>query len=137
MPSLDEGQTPKERAIERIAQEIARAEYDRIPTSRQKLSQMVFAEFKIPLPDAANLVDEYCDEKAPGVPFFLQDELESPFLKIAAVVNSILGIGFLYYGAHQWRAQKPSWVLFVLGAVFIGLAGWSFFKILHKELASD
>ena len=138
MPGLDEGgQSPQERAIERIAFEINKAESDRVPTSRQKLSHMVFTEFGIPPADAANLVDEYCDDKAPGVPFYLQDEFESPFLKVSAIANSIFSIAALWYGAHQWKLQKVSWPWFMLGAFLFAVASWSWFKTLHKELASN
>ncbi len=137
MSSLDEAQTPQERAKARVAQEIARAEYDRVPTSRQKLSQLVAAEFKIPLPDATNLVDEYCDDQAPGVPYYLKDEFESPFLKVMAVVNSILGIFVLWRGANLWRLQKTSWPWFVVGAFLVGCAGYCWFKTIQQELAKN
>ena len=135
MPNIEETKSPQERAVERIAQEIAQAERDRVPTSRQKLSTLVATNFAIPPADAANLVDEYCDEHAPGVPVYLQDELESPFLKFMAVFNSILGIAALWWGAKVWHAGKPSWGWFILGAVFVGTAGFSWFKTVHREIA--
>jgi hypothetical protein len=138
MPILDEGQSPKDRAIERIAHEIAKAEYDRVPTSRQRLAQLVFAEFKIPVAEATKLVDEYCDEKAPGVPYYLKEEFESPFLKVMAVINSVLGIAFVWYGSTVWhRVSKGSWPYFVVGAIFVGLASYCWFKTIQKELAKN
>jgi len=130
-----EGQSPRDRAIERIAQEIAIAERDRVPTSRQKLSQLVTLNLAIAPAEASKIVDEYCDEKAPGVPQYLQAEFESPFLKVMAIVNSILGMASLWYGAHLWRLQKVSWHWFVLGAIFVGAAGYSWFKTIQQEIA--
>lgn len=135
MPDLEEGQSPKEQAVERIAQEIGKAEMDRLPMSRQKLVHLVFAEFKIPMPEATLIVDEYCDENAPAVPFYLKDEFEFPFLKLMAVVNSLLGVGFVYWGSHVWRMQRPSWPWFVFGAFFVACAGYSWFKTIQQELA--
>jgi len=135
MPSLDEGQSPRDRALERIAHEINKAEYDRIPTSRQKLSQLIVAEFKFPPAEAADMVDEYCDEKAPAVPQYLSDEFESPFLKVMAVVNSVLAIASIWYGANRWHQQKTSWFWFVFGAFLVACAGYCWFKTVQKELA--
>jgi hypothetical protein len=135
MPSLEEGQTPKDRAVERVAQEIAIAERDRIPTSRQMLTQLVTTNFGIPQADAANLVDEYCDENAPGVPVYLQDELESPFLKVMAVLNSVLGIAALWNGSRIWHMQGKSWPWFIFGAIFVGAAGYAWFKTIQREIA--
>lgn len=135
MPSLEETQSPQERAIELIANEIARAESDRIPTSRQKLSVLVTSKFGIPAADAANLVDEYCDDKAPGVPVYLQEEFEMPYLKVMAIVSSIAGVGVIYYGSRQWHLGKLSWPWFILGAVLVGTASYSWFKTIQQELA--
>jgi len=135
MPNLDEVQSPRERAIERIVQEIAQADRDRVPTSRQKLSQLVATAYAFPPAEAANLVDEYCDEHAPGVPVYLQDELESPFLKFMAVLNSILGIASLWWGSRLWHTGKPSAGWFVVGAILVGAAGYSWFKTVQREIA--
>jgi len=128
---------PKDKAIELIATEIAKADFDRIPTSRQKLGQLVSSKLTIPPAEAYKIVDEYCDDKAPGVPHYLQEEFAMPYLKVLAVVNSILGIVALWWGAHQWRATKPSWPWFVVAAVLIGFAGYSFVKIVQKETEKD
>ncbi len=135
MQSLEEAQSPRERAEQLIAGEIAKMNDDRIPTSRQKLSQLVFSTFGIPIAEATKLVDEYCDDKAPGVPYYLQEEFESPYLKVMAIFSSIGGIGVLWYGAAIWRAAKTSWPWFILGAVLVGTAGYCWFKTVQKEIA--
>ena len=137
MPSLEEAPSPRERALELIAGEVARADNERIPTSRQKLSQLVFSNCGIPISEATKLVDEYCEDKAPGVPFYLQEEFESPYLKVMAVVSSLAGIFVLWYGAKQWHIQKLSWPWFVLGAVLVGMASYSWFKTIQKEIAKN
>ena len=136
MPSLDEVQSPRDRAIDRVANEIAIAERDRVPTSRQKLSHLVATEFRLPPAEATTLVDEYCDDKAPGVPYYLKEEFESPFLKVMAVVNSILGIAVIWYGASVWhKGGKTTWPWFLLGAVLVACAGYCWFKTVQQELA--
>jgi hypothetical protein len=135
MPSLDEVQSPRDRAVGRIAQEIAIAERDRVPTSRQRLSQLIVAEFKLPPADAADLVDEYCDENAPGVPYYLKEEFENPFLKVMAIFNSILGIAVIWYGSTLWhKGGKTTWPWFVFGAILVACAGYCWFKTVQQEL---
>jgi|GEM_PF-1755530 len=133
MPNFDEGITPKDKALELIATEIARSEFDRVPTSRQKLGQLVSAKLPIPPAEAYKLVDEYCDEKAPGVPHYLQSEFAGPYLKVLAVVNSFLGIGCAWWAAHSWRLGKTSWPWFLLCAALVGSACYFFFQIIQKE----
>jgi len=137
MPNFDDGSTPRDKAVELIATEIAKADFDRIPTSRQKLGQLVSSKLTIPPAEAYKIVDEYCDDKAPGVPHYLQDEFNTPWLKILAVFNSIAGIGFLYWAAHSIKIGKPSWPYFLVAAAFVGLAGYSFFKVVQKETAAS
>ena len=133
MPNFDEGSTPRDKAIELIATEIAKADFDRIPTSRQRLGQQVTAKLGFPPGEAYRLVDEYCDDKAPGVPHYLQDEFATPYLKVLAVVNSILGIVSAYWAAHTWQSGKTSWPWFITTALLVGFAGYAFFKIVQKE----
>ena len=133
MPNFDDGTTPRDKAVELIATEIAKADFDRIPTSRQKLGQLVSTKFTIPPSEAYRIVDEYCDEKAPGVPHYLQDEFATPYLKVLAVVNSLLGIGTAWWAAHSWKAGKTSWPWFLLTAFLVGFAGYAFFKVVQRE----
>lgn len=135
MSSSEEERSPHELAVDRVAQLIAKSELDRVPTSRQKLSQQLVVELKLPMPDITKIVNEYCDENAPAVPFYLQAEFEFPYLKLMAVVNSILGVACVWYGATVWHRQQRSWPLFLLGAVFVALAGYSWFKTIQQELA--
>ncbi len=133
MPVFDDGSTLKDKAIEMIATEIAKADYDRIPTSRQKLGQLVSLNLAIPPAESYRIVDEYCDDKAPGVPHYLQDEFATPYLKVLAVANSIFGIGTAFWASHLWKTGKVSWPWFLLTAFLIGFAGYAFFKVVQKE----
>jgi len=135
MPSLEEAASPQDKALEFVEREIAKSNDDRVPTSRQKLSHLVFTSFGIPLAEATKLVDEYCDEKAPGVPYYLQEEFESPYLKVMAVVSSIAGIGVLWNGANLWHRQKSSAAWFIVGALLVGAAGYSWFKTIQQEIS--
>ncbi|MDR3689579.1 MAG: hypothetical protein P4L46_09390 [Fimbriimonas sp.] len=137
MPNFDAGSTPRDKAVELIATEIAKADFDRVPTSRQKLGQLVSVKLLIPPAEAYKIVDEYCDDKAPGVPHYLQEEFAMPYLKVLAVVNSILGIAALWWAAHSMKAGKPSWPWFIVAAVLVGFSGLSFFKVVQRETSQD
>ncbi len=136
MPSLDEGQSPREKALERIAQEIAKADQDRVPTSRQKLSQTLAAELKLPGSEANRLVDEYCDDKAPGVPFYLQDEFAKPYMKWSAIINSVLALIAAIYAANVMHNGRMSWPWFALAAVLLAFAGFSAIRAIQQHQAA-
>src|SRR5688500_10236048 len=70
-----------EDAISLIEGEICRADQERTPISRQTLAQLVNQKTGLPSADAVALVDEFCEERAPGVPYYLQEEFAIPYLK--------------------------------------------------------
>ena len=135
MPNFEEASTPRDKAIALISVEIARAENDRAPTSRQRLTQLVITTLHMPPRDATQIVDSYCDTDAPSVPHYLQEEFTNPYLWIMASINTILGIGCLLWAANRWQSRQPSGILFILAAVLILAACLAWFKTVQQRMA--
>ena len=123
-------------AITLIEREIYKAENERRPISRQMLADMVHASIGIPVGDAFTLVDQYCEEKAPGVPGYLAEEFAIPYLKVIAVLNVIIGVGALWYGIGVYQKGLAKWPWWVCsGTIFIGLGVLFWVQSLEKYAA--
>ncbi len=122
-------------ALSLLEREIRSADSDRRPISRQSLAELLRERTGIPNPDAVALVDEYCDEKAPGVPYYLQDEFAIPYLKVIAIINALIGGGVYWYGVTAFRAAEPGWPWFCLGTIIVGLGVLAWVKSLERFVA--
>ncbi len=119
-------------AISLIQQEVNDAESERRAISRQMLADMIHARVGIPHADAAVLVDQFCDERAPAVPHYLQEEFAIPYLKVVAVVNVLLGIGAFYWGIAVFQKTRDTpWPWLCFGTIFVGLGALAWVKSLE------
>jgi hypothetical protein len=122
-----------EDAISLIEREIARSERERFPISRQMLADIVHAETGVAASDAWSLVEEYCDERAPAVPGYLQEEFAIPYLKVIAVLNAIAAVAVYWVGVNVYRSTgKPLWPYLCVGTIIMGLGALSWVKSLER-----
>ena len=123
-----------EDAINVIERELVSAETDRRPISRQMLAESVHSETGMPASDAFALVEQYCEEKAPAVPGYLQEEFAIPYLKVIAVLNVIVGIVVFWLGVNAYRspAKTPMWPYLCIGTIFCGLGAFAWVTSLER-----
>jgi hypothetical protein len=114
-----------EDAITLIEREIARAESERTPISRQMLADLLHEQTAMPLSDALPLVEEFCESRAAWVPGYLQEEFAIPYLKVLAIINVIIAVVVLWVGVNAYRsAGKPMWPYLAIGTLICGLGAW-------------
>lgn len=120
--------------VELISKEISLARDERRPTSRQQLAEIVNDRTGMPVPEALTLVDTYCDEKEPAIPYYLQEEFAIPWLKAIAVLNVVIGVAAIWYGVKVLRTTppKPGWPWFSLGTIFCGLGVFAWVQSLER-----
>jgi hypothetical protein len=122
-----------EDAITLIEREIAKAEFDCRPISRQMLAESVHVQTGLSTADAFALVEQYCEEKAPAVPGYLQEEFAIPYLKVIAVINVIVGIVVFWMGVNAFRTKgAPMWPYLCVGTIFCGLGVFAWVKSLER-----
>jgi hypothetical protein len=119
-------------AITLIQREIAFAESERRPISRQTLADLVHSEAQTPLADAVRFVDEYCDENARWVPYYLQEEFAIPYLKVVAAFFVVLAFAALYWGIVVHRTGKPAYIYFCAGTLLIGAGAMAWVVSLER-----
>jgi hypothetical protein len=125
-------QHPKEDAISLVQREIARAEDDRKPISRQMLADIVQEQLGLPHADAFSIVDRYCEDNAPAVPGYLQEEFAIPYLKVIAIINVIVGLGIFWMGVLKWKQSNPIWPYLTVGTIFCGLGVFAWVQSLER-----
>ena len=119
-------------AITLIEREIIDSENERRPLSRQMLAELVNQRTGMPVADAFTLVDGYCDDKAPRIPHYLQEEFAIPYLKVIAAINIAITLGVYYWGIQVSRKGLPAWMYFTVGTLFLGLSALSWVKSLER-----
>lgn len=117
---------------ELISDEIARSRREATPTSRQALAELIHDRIGTPVHEALQIVDAYCEDKEPGIPYYLQEEIAIPYLKFVAALFIIAAIGFFWYGVGVWRMRQPAHVWFSLGTVIAGLGVFAWVQSLEK-----
>jgi len=120
--------------IEIISGEIQTARDQTRPTSRQELANIVHARTGMSVGEALEFVDSYCDENAPGVPGYLQEEFAIPYLKVLAVFFTAISLFICYHGVRLYQDRKPGWVWLCIGVVLFGLGALSWVKSIEREV---
>jgi hypothetical protein len=115
-----------------LQQEIDLAQQSFQPTSRRSLALKLVARTGVTFKDALDLVDEYCDEKAPAVPAYLASEFGVYWLKAVAVANVAIGIFLAWTGVKWFQAHAIAWPWFCGATVFCGLAALSWVKSIER-----
>ncbi len=123
---LDDAQTME--VIHIVEREIAQARAEDRVISREHLVQVVSQETKMQGKLFDYVVEQYCDQNAPGIPGFLRSDVESPFLRIATVVNVLLMLGSGIAGVVRFSRGEASWPFFVASVVFCGLSLLTFYN---------
>jgi hypothetical protein len=118
--------------VDIIQREIQKARDDRRPTSRQMLAEIINDRTGMPVSEALHIVDAYCENEEPAIPYYLQDEFAIPYLKFVAVIIALAGVGFFWYGVTQQRIGKPAYVWYSLGTVVVGLGVFAWVQSLEK-----
>jgi hypothetical protein len=118
--------------VDIIQDEIKKARDDRRPTSRQTLAEIVHERSGMPIAEALQLVDSYCETEEPAIPYYLQEEFAIPYLKFIAIMIVLGGIAFIWYGVTEQRKGRPAYVWYSLGTVVIGLGVFAWVQSLEK-----
>lgn len=118
--------------VDIIQREIQKARDDRRPTSRQMLAEIINERTGMPVSEALHVVDAYCENEEPAIPYYLQDEFAIPYLKFVAVIIALAGIGFFWYGVTLQRVGKPAYVWYSLGTIIMGLGVFAWVQSLEK-----
>src|SRR6185312_12332335 len=90
--------------------------------SRQALADLIHRGTGMPHSDAVRLVDRYCDEHAPSVPHYLQEEFAIPYMKVLAILVAVVSIAVFYYSVVVYRSGKPNHYWLVAGTLLLGVA---------------
>ena len=115
-----------------LQQEIENAQQAFQPTSRRALALKLVQRTGVTFKDALDLVDEYCDDKAPAVPAYLASEFVIYWLKAVAVLNVAIGIFLAWTGVRWFQAHAISWPWFCAATIFCGLAALSWVKSIER-----
>ena len=107
---------------ELLAQAIEKARTDLRPISRRMLALMLVQQKGLNFRDASDLVDLYCDEKAPAVPGYVSSEFGLYWLKVLAVAFAGVGLFCAYNGVRFFQTGKPAWGWFCAVTVLCGAA---------------
>lgn len=117
-----------------LAVEIANARSEARPISRLTLTRLLQSKFPINPHDAERFVDNYCDDKAPGVPTYLSSEFGVPYLKVVAFINVAVTIGMGITAAVMMRRGGTGFLLWLGGAVvFLGAAAFCYFQSVRPQ----
>lgn len=109
----------KEKFEQTLANEIANARHEARPVSRLSLTRLLQSELGVNPHDAERFVDRYCDEKEPAIPTYLSTEFGVPYLKVVAVLNVLLAIGFFVVTLKFQRPGLSVWPGIILGTLFL------------------
>ena len=121
--------------LERLmASEISDARNDARPISRLTLTKLLQSKYSLHPHEAERIVDEYCDEKAPGVPTYLSAEFGVPYLKIVGIVQLVLAAGFIITPIFFPRADLAFWPAVVLFLAFGGSGGYCLYRSLRPPV---
>ena len=124
--------TQSKDAAEILQEEIDAAQRELQPTSRRALALKLQTATGVAFKDAMDIVDAYCDEKAPAVPTYLASEFGIYWLKVVAVAFVALGIGAAWYGKQVWDAHGAPWPAFVATTILVGLGALSWVKSIER-----
>lgn len=104
--------------IQHVEVELAASRRENRIISRQDLSEYAAVRMGMQAKQVAYVVDHYCDQNAPGIPGFLNRQVETPVLKVAAIINLALGVVACVVGLVLANKGLLSWPGFAVGGVF-------------------
>lgn len=116
-----------------IQQEIEKAQKDLRPVSRQSLARTLSHERGLAFADALQVVDDYCDDKAPFTPDYLSKEFMLPYLKVLSLVIVGASLLIIAYATKLQLSHQTSWLWYVIGAVLFVFSGLGLLQILRTE----
>lgn len=122
-----------ELANEQIGKELEAARIRLQPVSRRRLVGIISRKFDLPYHDAEQIVEDYCEAKAPATPEYLGKEWFLPYVKLMALFLSVVGVIAVALGADRWHNHITSWPFFLLGAIAIYFGGVGLVKALQGE----
>ncbi|MBS1718731.1 MAG: hypothetical protein JSS72_13465 [Armatimonadetes bacterium] len=103
------------------------------PVSRHALSLLLADSQQLPRKEALAVVETYCDENAPMTPEYLGDEFLIPYLKISALVLSVVGVALIGLAtANLSNRVHPLWMYPSGGIMIIG-AAYAYVRSLRME----
>ncbi len=105
-----------------LASEIDKARAEARPISRLTLTKLLQSKYSLHAHGAERIVDEYCDEKAPGVPTYLSAEFGVPYLKIVGIVQLTLAVAFIVTPIFFPRADLAFWPAVII-FLALGISG--------------
>lgn len=126
---------PPEGELERfLFDEIQQAREENRPISRRELTLKLHQDKHLRPKEAFAVVEQYCDESAPMVPEYLSSEFAAPYLKVLAIVNSILGLAVMGYSATMMNVRgKPWWIWALAGVALLGSSAFFWGRSLLRE----
>ena len=104
--------------IQHVEVELAASRKENRIISRQDLSEYAAVRMGLQANQVAYVVDHYCEQHAPGIPGFLSRQVETPVLKVAALINLALGVVACLIGLVLANKGLASWPGFAFGGVF-------------------
>jgi hypothetical protein len=116
-----------------LATEIANARNEARPISRLTLTKLLQSKYSLHPHEAERIVDEYCDEKAPGVPTYLSAEFGVPYLKILGVFQMVLAAAFIITPIFFPRADLAFWPAVILFLAFGTSGGYCIFRSIRPQ----
>lgn len=111
-----------------LAIEIDKARGESRAISRLALTKILQSKYSMNAHEAERAVDEYCEEKAPGLPTYLSAEFGVPYLKIVGILQLTLALVFIVLPIFFPRADLAFWPAVGLTLAFGGSGAFCIYR---------
>ncbi len=118
--------------IQHVEIELAASRKESRIISRQTLAEYAGLRMGLTANQVSYVVEHYCNENAPGIPGFLSSQVETPVLKVAAMINLALGVVACLVGLFLANKSLPAWPAFALGGAFFLFGIIAYVKSLNQ-----
>ena len=128
MPELIHREHMDTDPIQCVKEHISRSIDDRKPVSRYGLASIVAEQSGMPMDQAQELVEAYCEEHAAYVPAYLGREFGLFWPRVMAVIVIVAGLSIGWYAYSIYKSNKPAYLWFSIATVVIGAGLFLFAK---------
>lgn len=114
------------------------AKRESVPISRHRLAEELAKKHSLRFKEAFEVVDQYCEERAPGTPDYLDREFLIPFLKLTGLVFAALALIAVVVTVIMFRPSDPRFLIGLGITILFGLlASAGYVRGLIREFGTD
>lgn len=111
---------------------------DSIPVSRFYLASLLAKAKRMRHKYASEVVDRYCDERAPAIPDYLGKEFMVPYMKMISLLPGAMSILVVIVTVVRFRISDPSFrngLLLAAGLLVLGIL--TYLRSLYREFGAE